>query len=800
MFKHYMQSTFRNIKNKKFFSFINIIGLSIGISACILVSLYVIEDLSYDKFNKNIDRIYRVHFEIQRTDDLLIQAQTPAKLGETLKNNYPEIKNFTRIYFSNKMLIESSSSKYFENNLAFADSSFFDIFSLEFVVGESKRVLERKNTLLLTVSAKKKYFGDENPVGKSLVLNGKYNFEVVGVVKDLPNNSHFKFDMLASYNSLENLSESVYLNQWGATFGSYTYVLVNDHFNIKKFEQKTENFFTAYTNVMSGKKWSLSYMPLRDIHLKSHLADEIKPNSSVSKILLLGSIAFCILLLACINYINLSTARSVKRLREIGIRKVLGAFKKQIVTQFLCESVFIVFIAFLISILIVLLILPNFSSFAGVEVKINSLFQFHGLFYSILAVFLIGILAGLYPSFFISSYKPINILKNNTFNPTSMKSSNFLRKSMVILQFVISIALITATIVVTLQNDFMQNFNMGFQKNNMIVIPAYSNLKNNYSTIKNELLNVNGIVSVTACESSPIGQLGMDTECKPEGYDSLKAFSIYVKSVDNNFMNQFGVEFVAGGNFLNNFNSQENNCMLINEKMAKSLGYDNPENVIGKSFFISLNGYTPQVIGVVKDFHYSSLHNELQPQVFMFVPKWFSEFVVQVNSSNIDKTLKDVQNIWLKFFPEYPFEYKFLDESIDAMYRAESRFASLIYVFSFIAVFIACLGLLGLTAIVTELKKKEIGIRKVLGASTVSILKGISKEFVYLIIFSILIAYPFTYYFVNKWLQHFVYKINLTVWPFLLAGLMGLIVAMATVSFHALKAATAKPVESLKYE
>ncbi len=800
MLKNYIKTTFRNIKNKKFFSFINIIGLSIGISACILVGLYINQDLSYDQFNTNIDRIYRAHFKIQRTYDLFIQAQTPAKLGETLKKNYPEIENFTRIYFCGKTLIEYSNVKYFESNLAFADSSFFDIFSLESVAGKSKEFLKEKNTILLTLSAKKKYFGNENPIGKSLVLNGKHNFKVVGIIKNLPENSHFKFDMLASYSSLENLSEAIYLNQWGATFGSYTYLLVNKHFDLKSFEKKTENFFQAHTNVRSGGKWSFSYIPLNDIHLKSHLSDEIEPNSSISRILLLGSIAFFILLLACINYINLSTARSVKRLKEIGVRKVLGAFKKQIIIQFLCESVFIVSVAFLFSILIVLLILPSFSFFAGAEVKIDSLFQFPGFVYAILTIFFIGIFAGLYPAFFISSYKPINIIKNNTFNPSSMKSSNLLRKGLVVLQFIISISLITATIIVALQNNYMQNFDMGFRKDNMLVISAYGNLKNNYSTIKNELLNVNGIVSATACQSSPIGQYGMDTECKPGGYDSQEAFAIHVKSVDKNFMNQFDVEFVAGSNFNSNFNSQENNSMLINEKMVKVLGYDDPKDVIGKSFFISLNGYNPKVIGVVKDFHYSSLHNELRPQVFLFIPRWFSEFVVKVNSTNLDKTLNDIGKIWQKNFPEYPFVYKFLDESIDAMYRAESRFASLIYVFSFVAVFIACLGLLGLTSIITELRKKEIGIRKVLGASTVSILKRITKEFIFLVVFSILIAYPFTYYFVNKWLQNFAYRINLTIWPFLLAGLMGLIVAMLTVSFYAFKAAAANPIDSIKYE
>ncbi len=799
MFKNYFKIALRNILNQKFYSIINIVGLSIGISACILVGLYIRQDFSFDKYHKNADRIYRVGFSITQEGITERSAQSPALLAPTLKNISPEIKKITRICYSQSALVEFEEKRFYEDKLTYGDSTFFEIFTYETLAGNKNEFLRKTNSMVITESSAKKYFGDESPLGKELKINNKFIFEIVGVIKDVPLNSHFKFDFIGTYSSLDKMPEGNYLNQWGATFGSYAYMLVQPGFNKYEFENKNRNFFKTYAGIRDDG-WRVFLTPLLDIHLNSNLPNEIEENSSIVRILVLSAIVLFILMLACINFINLATARASKRAAEIGIRKVLGAYRVQLIKQFLSESVILSMVSLALSIATVIMVKPFFSNLVGTEI----LFDINNSWGSILiifsGVFLLGILAGIYPALFVSSYQPIKVIKGSTFSSDGKKSTFFLRKGLVVLQFSISIVLIAGTIIANLQLSFMQNYNMGFEKEFMIVLPAHGNIGDKYETIKSELKNINGVINATAGRGAPISDNNIGTECRPKGLTSPEGFPISVNSIDYDYMNQFGIKMVAGRYFSKEFSTDFPNAMVVNETMVKNLGFKNPQDAIGKSYFISLNEFKPQIIGVSKDFNSNSLHNEMMAQVFMINPNWFKEFVVKVNSKNISATIGGLKDVMTKFYPEFPFEYHFLDESIDKMYKSEARYSNVISTFSAIALFIACLGLLGLTSYVTEQRKKEIGIRKVLGASVSNIMQIISSEFLVLVAIANLIAWPAAYYFMNKWLNDFAYRIDISLWTFVIAGGLALFLAMLTVSFQAVKAAVANPVKSLKYE
>jgi putative ABC transport system permease protein len=798
MLINYFKNAIRILISQKIYSLITIVGLSIGITTCILVSLYVKQDLSYDKYHENAENIYRIEWSITQEGATNRLSQSQALLGPTLKNEYPEIKKLARIYFSDRSLVKVGDKNNYEGRIIYADSAFFEIFSYQAIAGDISLFLKKPNSIIITESTAKRYFGEQDPLGKIIEINNQYSFEVTGVIKDVPINSHFKFDFIATYSSLDKQPVAGYFPQWGATFGSYTYMLADKGFDPQAFEKKTESFFS--TRISGNERgWRVHVRPLLDIHLKSHSADEIEENSSMSRIVIISSIALFILLLACINFVNLSTAKSSERAREIGMRKVIGAARFQLVQQFLGESVLFSIASLLISIITVKLIMPSFSSLVGTEIGIEYNTDWTTMLLILGGVLAVGILAGLYPALVISSYKPVKVIKGVYSANSGKNKASYLRKGLVILQFSISIILIAGTIIVNLQLRYLRNYNMGFDKEYMIVLPVNVKVGNNYITIKNELRSIPGVLSATAGRSAPTGSNNIGTECRPNGVSNITgAFRIEVNSVDYDYMNHFGVKLVAGRYFSEDFPGDFPNAMVINEKMVRSLGFKNAQDALGKSYFISLNEYKPEIIGVVKDFNSGSLRNEITSQVFMTNPNWFKEFIVKVKSANMTSTINSLKEVWAKFFPQYPFEYSFLDESIDKMYKSEEKYSKVILTFSVVALFIACLGLLGLASLVTEQRKKEIGIRKVQGASIKGIVKLISREFLILVIISNVIAWPVAYFFMNKWLISFAYRIDISLWIFIGSGVLVLLIAMLTVSVQAVKAAMANPVNSLE--
>jgi putative ABC transport system permease protein len=798
MFINYFKNAVRILTSQRFYSIINIAGLSIGISACILVTLYIKNDLSYDKYHKNAENIYRIEFNYTLAGATNTSAQTQALLGPTLKNEYPEIKKLSRIYFSERSLVKTRDKINYEDRISYADSAFFEIFSYQAVAGDITQFLKKPNSIIITESTAEKYFGKDSPLGNIIEINNQYSFEVTGVIKDVPVSSHFRFDFIAPYSSLDKQPVANYFPQWGATFGSYTYMLTDKGFDPKAFEKKTENFFSTHTDIKESS-WRVVVHPLLDIHLNSHSDDEIEENSSVSRIIIISSIAIFILLLACINFVNLSTARSSKRAMEIGIRKVTGATKYQLIQQFLGESVLFSMSSLLISIITVKLLINPFSSLVGAEIGFDYKNDWITMLLIFGGVFIIGILAGLYPALFISSYKPVEAIKGVNSIDSGKNKPSYLRKGLVILQFSISIILIVGTIIVNLQLRYLQNYDMGFDKDYMVVLPVHVRVSDNYKTIKNELRSIPGVLSVTAGRSAPTSSNNFGTDCKPNGMsNSIGAFEIEVNSVDYDYMNHFGVKLVAGRYFSEDFPTDFPNTMVINEKMVRSLGIKNAQDVLGKSYPLALNDFKPEVIGVIKDFNSSSLHDEITSQVFMTNPNWFKEFIVKVKSANMPSTINSLKDLWAKFFPQYPFEYSFLDDSIDKMYKSEERYSKVITTFSVIALFIACLGLLGLASLVTEQRKKEIGIRKVQGASIKSIVQLVSIDFMILVIVSNIIAWPVAYFFMKKWLISFAYRIDISIWTFIYSGILAFLIALLTVGFQAVKAAVANPVMSLE--
>jgi putative ABC transport system permease protein len=725
-------------------------------------------------------------------------AQSQALLGPTLKNEYPEIKKLSRIYFSERSLVKAGDKNNYEGRISYADSAFFEIFSYEVVAGDITQFLKKPNSIIITESTARKYFGKENPLGKIIEIDNQYSFEITGVIKNVPLNSHFKFDFIAPYSSLDKQPVAHYFPQWGATFGSYTYMLADKGFDPIAFEKKIENFFPTHTDI-KGVGWRVVIRSLLDIHFNSHSGDEIEENSSMSRIIIISSIALFILLLACINFVNLSTARSSKRAMEIGMRKTIGASRFQLIQQFLGESVLFSMASLIISFITVKLIMPYFSSLFGTEIGLDYNSDWTTMLLIVGGVLIVGVLAGLYPALFISSYQPVKVIKGANSASSGKNMASYLRKGLVILQFSISIILIIGTIIVNLQLKYLRNYNMGFDKEYMIVLPVHVSVNNNYKTIKSELRGIPGVLSVTAGRSAPTSNNNIGTECKPNGIGNhIGAFGIEVNSVDYDYMNHFVVKLVAGRYFSEDFPSDFPNTMIINEKMVRSLGFVNAQDALGKTYFISLNGYKPEVVGVIKDFNSSSLHNEITSQVFMTNPDWFKEFIIKVKSGNMPSTINSVKDIWAKFFPQYPFEYSFLDESIDKMYKSEQQYSKVISTFSVVALFIACLGLLGLASLVTEQRKKEIGIRKVQGASIKSIVQLISGEFLILVIVSNIIAWPVAYFFMNKWLISFAYRIDISIWTFILSGVLALLIALLTVGFKAVSVAVANPVKSIE--
>ena len=799
MLKNYLKITLRNIKRNKAFSVINIAGLAIGMACCILIVNYIVFESSYDRFHKNADNIYRINTLLEiggRGGNL---ASTNHPIGDYLRENYTEVLNSVKFrrYKYGQTLIEYEDNKFFEERLYYADNSVFDVFSYPMLIGDPKTALKSPHSIVLTESYAIKYFGEENPLGKILKLDNFEDFKVTGVIRDFPPNTHFPINMLLSF-------ESFYVNnpqlkgRWMGDFEVHTFIQLEKGFDYKELETKlpaiVEKQIGKLIKVV-GARVEYSILPLTDIHLHSDLLNEPTGQSDISYIYGFSAIALFILLIACFNFMNLSTARSAKRANEVGVRKVLGANKTKLVYQFLGESLILSTFAYFIAAGLAELSLPIIRSLTSVELSI--FFTDIPLFIliSVGFVFVVGIVAGSYPAFFLSSFKPVSILKGSL--RTGSTSYRF-RSVLVVFQFAISVFLFIGTITILNQIRFMKNRNLGFEREHLVFVQFFDDsLMSSTETVKNELLKIPGVIHVSATSHIP-GHGARHNGYVPEGFAIEESILMGRISVDSDFITTFGIELIEGRNFSPEFTADKNQSILINETALKEIGWEDP---LGRQIRELDDKMLPKtVIGVVRDFHTDSLHNPLEPVLIGQNPAAFRYIAVRLGPGNISETMTSLEKKWKELDSTGTFDYAFLEDSLIAQYRAEERLSKIFTYFSILAIFIACLGLFGLASFTAEQKTKEIGIRKVLGAPVSGLIFFLSKEFTKWVIAANLIGWPIAYFLMQKWLQNFAFRISIGIGIFLLAAILALLIALVTVSYQSLKAALANPIESLRYE
>lgn len=792
MIKNYLKVAFRKLLSHKAFSFINIIGLSIGMTACFLIYLYVTFELSYDTFHTKADRIYRVVADI-KTPTEVINASGPAwAVPPNAKDEFPEIESFVRILNDN-LLIRKGDIKFQEENTIYADSAFFHVFDFKLLKGNPKSALKDQLSVVFSETAAKKYFGKTDPIGQTLLISGEgLPATVTGVMKDIPENSQIKGDVVVSMSTITEKYKGLD-SQWG-NYGTSAYLLLKPGVNAKALEAKFPGFLERRngTEMKKSQMYATLFLePLKDVYLRS--TRDGSKTGNINNVYIFSIIAVFILLIACINFINLTTARAAERAKEVGIRKVAGAEKSQLVWQFIGESVMLCLIAFVLTVILSALMLPLFNQLAGKTVSPGI---FHDMGY-VLQLFLasisIGLLAGIYPALVLTSFKPVIVLKGRFATGTK---GILLRKGLVVTQFTISIALIIATIVVYNQMTYMRNQELGFNKDQMMIIDT--NGDSAKSAFRQALTSLPGIKSIATSSSVPGGgNPGAYSEIENnKGEMQIANLDLYF--VDFDYINQFKIKMVAGRGFSKDFMTDTTQAMVLNEAAVKMFGYSSPEQAIGKKF--KQWGREGKIIGVMKDFHFKSLQQPIKPLSMRIEPDRLNLVSVNVSANNLPTTISTIENKWKTFIPNRPFSYYFLDEFFDKQYRGEERFGKLFLNFAVLAIIISCLGLLGLASYSTVQRTKEIGIRKVLGASVSGIVNLLSKEFLILVFISFAIAAPIAWYFMYKWLQDFAYHTSVSIWVFVLAGIAALAIALFTVSFQAIKAAVANPVKSLRTE
>lgn len=793
MLKNYLKIAFRNLWKHKVFSFINIMGLTVGMSACFLIFLYVNFEMTYDAFNTKADRIYRLVTDIKTPSETINTGVTSWAFAPTIKRDFPEVEAFTRVS-GGSFLVRKGDIKFQEEKTIFADSSLFEVFDLKLVKGNPKTALKDQFSLVFTEKAAKKYFGDRDPIGQTLLLSGEgFPAVVTGVMKDIPENSQIKGDMFVSMSTLTEKFNKGLDEQWG-NFGATSYLLLTTETSGKALEKKLPAFLKNRAGKLMTEMnmhYTLFLEPLRDVHLLSTRGSD--DSGSMNNVYVFSLVAIFILLIACINFVNLTTARSVERAKEVGVRKVVGAPRSLLARQFISESILLCLIAFVFAVALSAALIPLFNNLSGkiISTGILSNLPFVGALF--IAAIVIGILAGSYPAMVLSSFEPVVVLKGRF--TTSVKGI-LLRKGLVTIQFGISIALIIATMVVFNQMNFMRNRDLGFSKDQMMIVNSEGDPKR--EAFKESLRGISGIKSTAASSSVPGGgNPGAYSEIENKSGD-LQIANLDLYFVDFDYIPQFDLKMAAGRPFSRDFGTDTTQAMVINEAASKLFGYNSPEQAIGRRF--KQWGREGKIVGVIKDFHFRSLQEKIKPLTMRIEPRSSDLVSIKIDGGNIKATIAAVESKWKATMPDRPFSYYFMDEFFDRQYRSEERFEKLFFNFAILAIFISCLGLLGLASYSTMQRTKEIGVRKVMGASVGSIVGLLSKDFLKLVLLAFLIASPIAYYGMHQWLQSFAYRTDIQWWVFLSAAALSTTIAFATVSFQSIKAALMNPVKSLRSE
>ena len=793
MFENYFKIAFRNLWKHKVFSFINIMGLTVGMTACFLIFLYVRFELSYDNMHGKADRIYRLVSDIKTPSDL-IHASGPAwAVPPNTKHDFPEVEEFVRVS-GNSFLVRKGNIKFQEEKSVLADSAFFKVFDFPMVRGNRETALSAPLSLVLTESTAKKYFGKQDAMGQTLLLTGDaIPAKVTAVIKDIPENSQIQADMIVSMSTLTGKWDTTLDKQWG-NYGSSAFLLLKPGADPKSLEKK----FPAFLERRNGDEMKKLQMyptlflePLRDVYL--HSTRDGAKTANIKNVYIFSLIAIFILLIACINFINLTTARSTERAKEVGIRKVVGAIKNQLAKQFIGESVIVCVLAFIFTFFLAMLLIPPFNQLAGKTIT-TGVFDHPGYLALLFgAAVTIGLLAGFYPALVLSSFQPITVLKGKF---SSGAKGIFLRKGLVILQFSISIVLITGTLIVYQQMNYMRNQNLGFDKEQMVVIE--SNGDPAKEAFRQSLTTIPSVKSVALSSSVPGGgNPGAYSEVENQKGD-MQIANLELYFVDFDYIPNYSMKMVAGRAFSRDFKTDTTQAMVLNESAVKLLGYASPGDAVGKRF--RQWGREGKIIGVMKDFHFRSLQQEIKPLSMRIEPNGCHLISANITGNNVPATLAAIEEKWKTLIPNRPFNYFFLDEFFDRQYRSEQRFGNLFLNFAILAIFISCLGLLGLASYSTYQRTREIGIRKVMGASVSGIVHLLSKEFLALLFIAFVIASPIAWLVMHRWLEDFSYRIGIHWWIFMVSGTIAFLVAIFTVSFQAIRAAFVNPVISLRTE
>lgn len=787
MFKNLLKTVLRNISKNYLYSFLNILGLSLGITSALFLIVYMTDELSYDKYHENADRIYRVQSHISETDDEYTRLVVQIPFADQVVQDYPEVESACRFSIFERALFSYKEIEFIEEKFFYADTTVFDIFSYSFICGNPATALNRPNDIVLSKTIAAKYFGDTEPLGLTL-KSGDTFYEVTGVIEDVPTNSHFRFDALVSRLSLRDEYRS-----WGQ-FLVFTYLLFPENVNVEDFEVKMQEMYTKYMAPIFEKMGiSIEYelMPITRIHLDSDNAGEPEPTGSIVYVDIYGLVALFLILIATMNYMNLATARSARRAREVGLRKVFGSSRVTLIAQFLIESITLTVISLIICCVFLILFLPSFNHIAGKNFEASIIVAPEVLASIISLIILVGIIGGSYPAFYLSKFSPAHVLKSAS---GSSKSGSFTRKILVVVQFSISIAMIVCTLVVYSQLNYLRNKDQGWNMENVISLTLPNGeAQSNMTLLKQNLIKGTNILSVGAT-NTPVGEGSGKGLFIIETSDGMAPRGVNWTVIDHDFIKTLDIQMVKGREFSEDIPSDTRNGVIVNQTLANRMGWEEP---LGKKVERGdENRLRADVVGVIKDYHQTGMYNEVESLLMLYR---IDNPILYIKLGNSTKeALEYIEKVWGEIFPNHSFNYEFLNRRFEEQFMADRNRGTVFTLFTALAIFIACLGLFGLASFTVEKRTQEIGIRKVLGASEGSIVQLISREFLFLIIISMAIAFPVSWYFMRNWLENYVYSISLGFMLFLIPGLIAIVLTTITISFHAYKAAITNPAETIK--
>ncbi len=799
MLKSCLKTALRNLRLNLTYSVINVVGLAVGLTCFLLIMFYIYNEFQYDQFHSHADRIFRITSHRQDENSTRSYARSNPAIAPTLLNEFSEVERTIRFQRYNGA-IRFQDKSFNEDKMFFAENSIFDIFTFPLTKGNPKTALRDANTAVLTESTAQRYFGQDDPIGKTIVMADTLYFTITGVAANPPSQSHLQFEILLSFKTYQNIQagRGRILDELWTSGTFYTYALLTSQESAKRVESQFPAYLERYIGDQSnsGTKYSIALQPLTDIRLHSDLRQELAPNGSLMYIYIFLAVAFFILIISCINFINLETARSVRRAREVGIRKVVGAGKSQLVLQFLSETIILSVIALGIAWLTIVFAIPWFNNFSGSALELDLVTHWWYLPATILLSIVIGIFAGMYPAFMLSAYQPIKVLKG-TISVGRQDFTLAMRKGLVVFQFSLSILIASSTIIAFQQVEYLRNRNLGFDNEQMLVLPFNWDqaVQNKYETLKTELLRLEAVKYVTASGDVP-GRMFTGMSYWIEGLPIDESRGINALIADPDFAETYNLEIVAGRDFSVDIAANLGETFVLNTTAVSEMGFK-PEEIIGKRFRMNTEGV---VIGVVNDFHFEGLQNELEPLVMTVWPSWFGYISIKLNTSNLPETISNISLTWKRMIPNRPFEYFFLDDDFKRQYQSEERFGEVFMTFSLLAIFISCLGLFGLASYTAQQRTKEIGIRKIVGATATSIVLLLSKSFTKLLLIATMLAAPAGFLGMNRWLQSFAYRIDIHWSVFLYTAIGAILIMWLTISFQSLKAAMTNPVRSLRYE